>query len=119
MMNMEKTYSPAGIEGKQYERWEKAGYFHADEKSGKPKYSIVMPPPNITGQLHMGHALDNTLPDILIRMKRMQGFETLWLPGTDHGRPMAGRLWSSCGSWAVPAIGSGSASPWTRAAPMR
>ena len=83
-MNMEKTYSPAGIEGKQYERWEKAGYFHADEKSGKPKYSIVMPPPNITGQLHMGHALDNTLPDILIRMKRMQGFETLWLPGTDH-----------------------------------
>ncbi|MBP3729798.1 MAG: valine--tRNA ligase, partial [Lachnospiraceae bacterium] len=84
MMNMEKTYSPAGIEEKQYERWEKAGYFHADVKSAKPKYSIVMPPPNITGQLHMGHALDNTLPDILIRMKRMQGFETLWLPGTDH-----------------------------------
>ena len=83
-MNMEKTYSPAGIEEKQYGRWEKAGYFHADVKSGKPKYSIVMPPPNITGQLHMGHALDNTLPDILIRMKRMQGFETLWLPGTDH-----------------------------------
>ncbi|MBO4838534.1 MAG: valine--tRNA ligase [Lachnospiraceae bacterium] len=84
MRDMEKTYSPAGIEDKQYARWENNGYFKADAKSPKKPYTIVMPPPNITGQLHMGHALDNTLPDILIRMKRMQGFETLWLPGTDH-----------------------------------
>ena len=84
MKDMEKTYSPAGIEEKQYSRWEKSGYFKADVHSDKKPYTIVMPPPNITGQLHMGHALDNTLPDILIRMKRMQGFETLWLPGTDH-----------------------------------
>ena len=84
MKDMEKTYSPAGIEEKQYNRWEKSGYFKADVHSDKKPYTIVMPPPNITGQLHMGHALDNTLPDILIRMKRMQGFETLWLPGTDH-----------------------------------
>ncbi|MBR0154288.1 MAG: valine--tRNA ligase, partial [Lachnospiraceae bacterium] len=84
MINMEKTYSPAGIEDRQYARWEKNGYFHADVHSDKKPYTIVMPPPNITGQLHMGHALDDTLPDILIRMKRMQGYETLWLPGTDH-----------------------------------
>ncbi len=84
MRDMEKTYSPAGIEDKQYARWENNGYFKADAKSSKKPFTIVMPPPNITGQLHMGHALDNTLPDILIRMKRMQGFETLWLPGTDH-----------------------------------
>ncbi|MBQ6075841.1 MAG: valine--tRNA ligase [Lachnospiraceae bacterium] len=84
MKDMEKTYSPAGIEDRQYARWESSGYFKADAKSSKKPFTIVMPPPNITGQLHMGHALDNTLPDILIRMKRMQGFETLWLPGTDH-----------------------------------
>ena len=82
MKDMEKTYSPAGIEDRQYARWESSGYFKADAKSSKKPFTIVMPPPNITGQLHMGHALDNTLPDILIRMKRMQGFETLWLPGS-------------------------------------
>ncbi|MBO4873488.1 MAG: valine--tRNA ligase [Lachnospiraceae bacterium] len=84
MKEMEKTYSPSGIEEKQYARWEKNGYFHADAASDKKPYTIVIPPPNITGQLHMGHALDNTLQDILIRFKRMQGYEALWLPGTDH-----------------------------------
>ncbi len=84
MITMEKTYDPSGIEEKQYKRWEENGYFTADVSSDKKPYTIVIPPPNITGQLHMGHALDNTLQDILIRFKRMQGFEALWLPGTDH-----------------------------------
>ena len=84
MIEMEKTYDPKDIEEKLYRRWEEKGYFRADENSDKKPYTIVIPPPNITGQLHMGHALDNTLQDILIRFKRMQGFEALWLPGTDH-----------------------------------
>jgi valyl-tRNA synthetase len=84
MITMDKTYDPSGIEEKQYKRWEENGYFTADVSSDKKPYTIVIPPPNITGQLHMGHALDNTLQDILIRFKRMQGFEALWLPGTDH-----------------------------------
>ncbi len=84
MINMEKTYDPKEIEDKLYRRWQEKGWFHADENSGKKPYTIVMPPPNITGQLHMGHALDNTLQDILIRFKRMQGYEALWVPGTDH-----------------------------------
>ncbi len=77
-------YDPRPVEGKWYEFWEKSGFFTADPKSPKPKYSIVIPPPNVTGSLHTGHALDNGLPDILIRYKKMQGFETLWLPGMDH-----------------------------------
>ena len=84
MINMEKTYDPKDIEDKLYRRWQEKGWFHADENSGKKPYTIVMPPPNITGQLHMGHALDNTLQDILICFKRMQGYEALWVPGTDH-----------------------------------
>ena len=84
MINMEKTYDPKEIEDKLYRRWQEKGWCHADENSGKKPYTIVMPPPNITGQLHMGHALDNTLQDILIRFKRMQGYEALWVPGTDH-----------------------------------
>ncbi len=81
---MEKTYDPARVESRLYEKWEKSGYFHAVPNSGKPPYTIVIPPPNITGKLHMGHALDNTLQDSLIRYKRMSGYEALWLPGTDH-----------------------------------
>ena len=84
MIEMEKTYDPKDIEEKLYRRWEEKGWFRADENSDKKPYTIVIPPPNITGQLHMGHALDNTLQDILIRFKRMQGYEALWLPGTDH-----------------------------------
>ncbi|MDH7500024.1 MAG: class I tRNA ligase family protein, partial [candidate division NC10 bacterium] len=79
-----KEYNHLPIEEKWYAFWEKEGYFHADEQAEGPSYSIVIPPPNITGSLHMGHALNNTLQDILIRWKRMQGYNTLWMPGTDH-----------------------------------
>jgi valyl-tRNA synthetase len=78
------TFSPAEIEAPLYEKWIKAGYFTADAQSSKPAFSIVLPPPNVTGVLHIGHALDQTLQDCLSRMKRMQGFEVLWLPGMDH-----------------------------------
>ena len=79
-----KAYNPSEVEDRTYEFWLKGGYFHAKCEKDKKPYTIVMPPPNITGQLHMGHALDNTLQDILIRYHRMSGFDTLWLPGTDH-----------------------------------
>jgi valyl-tRNA synthetase len=79
-----KGYEPSEVEGKWYGVWENSGFFHADEHSSKPPYSIVIPPPNVTGVLHMGHALNNTLQDILARWKRMSGFEVLWQPGTDH-----------------------------------
>ncbi len=81
---LDKTYNPADIEGRTYEKWLEKKYFHAEVNRDKKPFTIVMPPPNITGQLHMGHALDNTMQDIIIRMKRMQGYEALWLPGTDH-----------------------------------
>jgi valyl-tRNA synthetase len=84
IMEMEKTYNPAAIEEKIYDRWLQKKYFHAEVDRSKKPFTIVMPPPNITGQLHMGHALDNTMQDILIRYKRMQGYEALWQPGTDH-----------------------------------
>ena len=84
MKELTKTYDPKAIEEKVYERWEEKGYFRAHVNPDKKPYTIVMPPPNITGQLHMGHAMDCTLQDILIRFKRMQGYETLWQPGTDH-----------------------------------
>jgi valyl-tRNA synthetase len=80
----DKGYNPADIEDKWYEYWERNGLFRADNTSTAQPYSIVIPPPNVTGSLHMGHALNNTLQDILIRMKRMQGRNTLWMPGTDH-----------------------------------
>ena len=79
-----KTYAPAELEDRLYKEWSEKGYFTPDTKGDAPAYTIVIPPPNITGQLHMGHALDNTLQDILIRHKRMQGYCTLWVPGTDH-----------------------------------
>ena len=79
-----KTYDPKGLEDRLYQKWLDGGYFHAEVNPDKKPFTIVMPPPNITGQLHMGHALDNTLQDILIRWKRMQGYEALWQPGTDH-----------------------------------
>ena len=79
-----KTYDPKGIEDKLYQKWLEKKYFHAEVDRSKKPFTIVMPPPNITGQLHMGHALDNTMQDILIRFKRMQGYNALWQPGTDH-----------------------------------
>ena len=88
MKELEKTYNPADIEDRLYQKWLDNKYFHADaergRREGKKPFTIVMPPPNITGQLHMGHALDNTMQDILIRYKRMQGYNALWIPGTDH-----------------------------------
>jgi valyl-tRNA synthetase len=83
-IELPSQYAPAEVEGPRYERWEKAGYFTADAHSAAPAYCIVIPPPNVTGSLHIGHALDHTLMDALIRRRRMQGYNTLWLPGMDH-----------------------------------
>ncbi|WP_347355999.1 valine--tRNA ligase [Bdellovibrio sp.] len=77
-------YNPADVESRTYEWWEKNGYFKAEDQSTKPPFSIILPPPNVTGFLHMGHALDHTIQDMLIRWKRMNGYNTMWLPGTDH-----------------------------------
>ena len=82
--NMEKTYNPQAIEETTYQRWEQSGAFRAEIVPGKKPFTIVMPPPNITGQLHMGHAMDGVLQDALTRYHRMKGDPTLWLPGTDH-----------------------------------
>jgi valyl-tRNA synthetase len=79
-----QEYNPLDFETELYDWWEKSGFFKAEDKSEKPPYCIVIPPPNVTGVLHMGHALTNTIQDILIRYHRMKGFNTLWLPGTDH-----------------------------------
>ena len=84
MKELEKTYDPSQIEDRLYRKWEEKKYFHAEVDRSKKPFTIVMPPPNVTGQLHMGHALDNTMQDILIRFKRMQGYSALWQPGTDH-----------------------------------
>ena len=82
--NLAKTYNPKDFEDRIYEMWEQKGAFRAEVDKNKKPYTIVMPPPNITGQLHMGHALDQTLQDVLTRWKRMQGYSALWLPGSDH-----------------------------------
>ena len=79
-----KTYAPKAFEDRIYQNWSDKGYFTPDVQDNKPSFSVVIPPPNVTGQLHMGHALDETLQDILVRYKRMQGYSTLWVPGTDH-----------------------------------
>lgn len=82
--NIPTVYNPKEVEGKWYRHWENSKYFHAEVEKDKTPFCIVMPPPNVTGQLHMGHALDNTLQDILTRWRRMQGYNALWVPGTDH-----------------------------------
>ena len=84
MKELAKQYSPKEVESKIYNEWLEGGYFLAERDPKKKPYTIMMPPPNITGQLHMGHALDMTLQDVIIRTKRMQGYSALWLPGTDH-----------------------------------
>ncbi|MEA2814128.1 MAG: valyl-tRNA synthetase, partial [Rhodospirillaceae bacterium] len=81
---LDKTYDPKEIEARLYPEWERSGAFRAHPESTKPPYCIVIPPPNVTGSLHMGHALDNTLQDMLIRWRRMKGDDVLWQPGTDH-----------------------------------
>ncbi len=84
MKELEKNYDPNSIEERLYKKWLDNKYFHAEVDKTKKPFTIVIPPPNITGQLHMGHALDNSMQDILIRFKRMQGYNALWQPGTDH-----------------------------------
>ena len=84
MQELQTVYNAHEVEDKIYKFWEENNCFKANNKSPKPPYSIVIPPPNVTGVLHMGHALDETLQDILIRYHRMAGYEALWLPGTDH-----------------------------------
>lgn len=84
MRELAKTYEPKAFEDRLYSEWMEKGYFHAEADENKKPYTIVMPPPNITGQLHLGHAMDCTLQDSIIRFKRMQGYSALWLPGTDH-----------------------------------
>lgn len=81
---LEKNYDPSVVENRIYNNWLEKKYFHAEVDKTKKPYTIVIPPPNITGHLHMGHALDNAMQDILIRWKRMQGYNALWVPGTDH-----------------------------------
>jgi valyl-tRNA synthetase len=84
MKELPKTYDPKEVESKIYDMWKEGGYFHAQRNPDKKPFTIVIPPPNVTGQLHLGHAFDDTIQDVLIRMKRMKGFEALWIPGTDH-----------------------------------
>src|SRR5580658_4747405 len=81
---LDKTYQPAAMEARRYALWERSGAFAADPDSHKPPYCIMMPPPNVTGSLHMGHALTFTLQDVLVRYQRMKGRDVLWQPGTDH-----------------------------------
>ena len=84
MSDLPKNYDIHASQAQYYDWWEQQGYFGADPEADGEPYCIVIPPPNVTGSLHMGHALDNTLQDILIRYKRMDGFNTVWIPGTDH-----------------------------------
>ncbi|HYA35275.1 MAG TPA: class I tRNA ligase family protein, partial [Candidatus Binataceae bacterium] len=83
-MELAKTFDPKSAEEKWFQRWIELGYFRADPSRPGEAFSIVIPPPNVTGQLHLGHALDNTLQDVIVRTRRMQGYNTLWIPGTDH-----------------------------------
>ena len=84
MTELSKGFEHSEVDPRWYAFWEAIGAFKADPASGKPRFSMVIPPPNVTGSLHMGHALNHTLPDIIARWKRMQGYDVLWLPGTDH-----------------------------------
>ncbi|HCE79861.1 MAG TPA: valine--tRNA ligase, partial [Thermodesulfobacterium commune] len=83
-LNLDKSYDPKKVEDKWYKVWEEKGYFEPSFDKNKPKFSIVIPPPNVTGVLHIGHALNNTIQDVLARYKRMDGYDVLWVPGTDH-----------------------------------
>ena len=115
MMSKElaKSYNPKDFEDRIYKYWNDSGCFKAEIDENKKPYTIVIPPPNITGQLHMGHALDETLQDILIRYKRMSGYSALWLPGTDHAS--AEESWNSVKSWVLHATGPENALLWTKA----
>ena len=130
-MNKElpKVYEPQEVESRVYQSWEENGCFQGVRDPEKKPFTIVMPPPNVTGQLHIGHAMDDAMQDMLIRYKRMQGYAALYLPGTDHAgiatqikveeelRKNEGL--TSRRSWAYPPTGSAPASPWTRGCPRR
>ena len=91
------SYDPSMVEEKWYKYWRENGFFHTEVEKGKEPFCIVMPPPNVTGSLHLGHALDNTMQDILIRWRRMQGYNALWVPGTDHaGIATQARVRNNC-----------------------
>jgi len=95
--DMDKRYDPHSVEEKWYRYWEKNGLFHAVPRSDRKPYTIVIPPPNVTDVLHLGHGLNNTIQDILIRWKRMQGYEAEWMPGTDHATSAARGFSRRCG----------------------
>ena len=84
MADLPDRYNPSEVEKRIYKYWEEGKFFEAEDQSTKPPYCIILPPPNVTGSLHLGHALDHTIQDVLIRWKRMSGFNALWMPGTDH-----------------------------------
>ena len=90
MKELPKTYEPRDVEDRLYKFWVDNGYFHAERDPDKKPFTIVMPPPNVTGQLHMGHAMDAAMQDVLIRFKRMQGYSALWIPGVDHAADLLG-----------------------------
>ena len=117
MKELAKQYNPEEVEDRIYEKWLKGNYFSAKVNHAKKPFSIMMPPPNVTGQLHMGHALDNALQDTLIRFKRMQGYETLWQPGTDHAA--ISTEVKVIIRWVPLRIGTEFVLPWMRAALMR
>ena len=95
-----KTYDPQGIEDRLYEKWLEKKYFHAEMDRSKKPFTIVMPPPNVTSKAHIGHGLTMTLQDVLTRYKRMNGFEALWLPGSDHAAwTFPGRYWHTAPHW--------------------
>jgi valyl-tRNA synthetase len=139
-MELSKNYEPQSVEQKWYAHWNEQGYFNSTPDE-RPAYTIVMPPPNVTGVLHMGHALNNTVQDILLRRAKMQGYNTCWVPGTDHAsiateakvvqmlreirleekpssktpgpgkKSMAVSFWNSLKNWVVPSTGTGLTSP--------
>ena len=128
-----KSFEPAQIEKRWYETWEKRGYFAGKQDPSKPSFSVQLPPPNITGILHMGHAFNQTVMDTLVRYHRMKGYNTTWVPGTDHAgiatqivverqlekeglnkNSQAERFCSKSAAWATRLIGIASTSPWTK-----
>ena len=120
MKELPKVYDPHVVEKKIYDMWLEGNYFHAERDPEKKPFTIVIPPPNVTGQLHLGHAFDETIQDILIRYKRMDGYSTLWLPGYDHaGIATQIKVRRSCAMRARPASTWAARDSWTKSGPGR
>ena len=111
MKELDKQYDPKTVDPRWYDIGQKKGYFHGDAAKGGTPYCVVIPPPNVTGILHIGHALNNTIQDILVRWQRMEGKNTVWLPGTDHAG-MAVRSSGNLSGWVPPAIGNANVLRW-------